>query len=481
MADERLMDANAMGLSRARSARRGRVWIPVLVSLAAIAGLGLVAYRATHLRTQPATPAEAPPAPIPDAKQRERAARALLAEAARVAAPGQWRRAERALSRLEAEFADTDAYAVNRSTVAALRATIEAELTTEPAPDQPRAALAAYRKGVRALRPLWDRRHYAGALGAAKAMAEGELAASPEAAKWLVDDAQALAELWQAVEAGAGALKPGQPLRIGGVEGQFVKLDHGVLVLRQGRVALARPLVHLDAEQLIAFAGTPPAADPGRRHLALALLWLHGFDPNVSRARSELHLAAKAGVDVARHQALVAGMPRTPVERVRVKRSTTPVLTFTGQPLTVEAEAAHLLYEPMQVERDPSASGNQFVWEPRKPDQGQFGDRNGRAVFYIRARETCTVHLWARVRSPDDAHNSFHVAIAPGRATRGRLREWHLPYHSEWTWAPYDAARSTARRNRRPVPMRLRAGLNSLIIAVRERATALDQIRISPP
>ena len=132
----------------------------------------------------------------------------------------------------------------------------------------------------------------------------------------------------------------------------------------------------------------------------------------------------------------------------------------------------------MAVRRDTTASGGAFLWEPRGPGQDQFSDRVARAVYYVRTDRDRWVQLWARVRTPDISHNSFFLAIEPGKRTDGDLKEWHFAVHDRWTWAPFDVRSRPDRGGRRPTPLRLRRGVSSIIIASRERGTALDRIRI---
>jgi len=162
----------------------------------------------------------------------------------------------------------------------------------------------------------------------------------------------------------------------------------------------------------------------------------------------------------------------------RPDRAPGRLLVFTGRPLTIEAEHPDDRIEPMQVARDQAASGDAFLWEPRKPGQNQWGDRKGRAVYYVRSHRAQRVRLWARVRAPNNSSNSFFLAVQRGRTTQGDLKEWHLGFHTRWAWVPFQA-RATARRgSRRATDLWLQRGLNSIIIAVRERGAGLDQIRI---
>ena len=171
--------------------------------------------------------------------------------------------------------------------------------------------------------------------------------------------------------------------------------------------------------------------------------------------------------------------PSEPKPPTSTQPSTPSTLVFTGRRLTLEAEKPHVRVEPMEVARDSTASGGQFVWEPRGRRQEPFSERHARVVYYVRCDRERWVHLWARVRAPDNSCNSLLLAIEPGKRTDGALREWHFGPRRQWAWSPFSANSRRDRENRRPTPLRLRPGVNSIIIAVRERATALDQIRIT--
>jgi len=340
--------------------------------------------------------------------------------------------------------------------------------------------LRVYASGVETLGPTWEKGAYAQAPAEAKALtAQPPYTASPAAAKWLAEDAEALAALWQAVEAGAAKVKAGEAVRAGGAEGAFVKCEGGSIFLRRGEETLARKLASLHDGELLALAQRARTLDPGRDHVALALLRLHGAPPDPARARAALALALKAGLDVSRHRGLLIPRPPTAEARGAVKRSKGEPLAFTGKPLFVEAEAASALVPPMVAAGDPGASGGQFVWEPATAGQGQYGNQAGRAVFHVLVDEERTAHLWARVRAPSNDANSFRVAVVPGETTSGNLVVWHLAARGQWTWQPFNVASGVDLGSTQPSALKLQPGVNSIIIAVRERAAAVDRICLS--
>jgi hypothetical protein len=56
---------------------------------------------------------------------------------------------------------------------------------------------------------------------------------------------------------------------------------------------------------------------------------------------------------------------------------------------------------------------------------------------------------------------------------------WHLAARPGWYWAPYNAQSRVDRGSAQPGPIQLKPGINSIIIAIRERGTALDRIYLS--
>jgi len=115
--------------------------------------------------------------------------------------------------------------------------------------------------------------------------------------------------------------------------------------------------------------------DPGRDHLALALLELHRDKPDMAAARAHLDRAEDAGVDVARHHSLLAPRDEEPREPVPARpRQPTKYVTFTGKPLRIDAQDAHARLGAMQVRRDRTAVGGAFVWAPQGRGRDKWAD-----------------------------------------------------------------------------------------------------------
>ncbi len=241
-----------------------------------------------------------------------------------------------------------------------------------------------YAEAVGRLRPLWAKRQMAEGLAAAKALAGEAPLAGTGAAAWVLEDAEALAELWKAVEAGAAKLEPGEEVRVGGVQGRVEKVEGGAITVTQGPVAFAKKLTGLRTDELVALAGRGRELDSGRDHLALALLSLHTGKPDREAVEDELALAAEAGLDVTRHRALLDTLVPAPTPK---PKPTAPV-------------------KPE---------------EPKEPKR----ERRGPIVLSIKLRLDGVSDL---VVTPAGLHWEHHQWVRPGKATVNG-KEWR----PEWT------------------------------------------------
>ena len=170
------------------------------------------------------------------------------------------------------------------------------------------------------------------------------------------------------------------------------------------------------------------------------------------------------------------------------------LFTFTGKPLAIDAEKAQVIGEPMKIEKTSSANGGAYVWRPGVIGQ-RVEDGPGHVVFHVKVAEATDVYVWGRVRSPDEANNSFYLAVAKDKVTTGERRRWDLPEGTRaWTWAPFYDRRGRERgpggpgfggrfgpQQREPEPMtiKLEAGINSIMIFPREHGAQLDGIYLS--
>ena len=181
-------------------------------------------------------------------------------------------------------------------------------------------------------------------------------------------------------------------------------------------------------------------------------------------------------------------------ETLGVKETVEKIFVFTGKPLAIEAEKAQVVEEPMKIEKTSSASGGAYIWRPGTIGQ-RVEDGGGHVVFHVKTSEAVDVYLWGRVRSPDEANNSFYIAFAKDKVTTGDRRRWDLPTDSRnWTWTPFTDRRirgdrpspfdrekrfGPPQREPEPIAIRLEAGVNSIIITPREHGAQLDSIYLS--
>lgn len=138
--------------------------------------------------------------------------------------------------------------------------------------------------------------------------------------------------------------------------------------------------------------------------------------------------------------------------------------------IAVEAEAAELA-APMQRFADPQASGGQYVGV----EDGTGEPRQGEAVFAFEVTEPGRFALWARVKGPDTASNSFFVVL-----DGGDRRIWHVPgpgdeeVSSAWVWAPVEVGDGAQRQ-----VVELGAGSHRLQVLNRQDGTLLDLLALT--
>lgn len=177
-----------------------------------------------------------------------------------------------------------------------------------------------------------------------------------------------------------------------------------------------------------------------------------------------------------------------------VKEPAEKLFIFTGKPLAIEAEKAQVIEEPMKIEKTSSATGGAYIWRPGTIGQ-RAEDGPGHVVFHVKVAEATDVYVWGRVRSPDEANNSFYLAVAKDKVTTGERRRWDLPEGTRnWTWAPFYDRRGRERgpggpgfggrfgppqREPEPLTIKLEAGINSIMIFPREHGAQLDGIYLS--
>ncbi len=129
------------------------------------------------------------------------------------------------------------------------------------------------------------------------AIVEPQLAPERERLRTLQPLVRAAAEIWGHVLGGLKRLKPGRPVRAGGVGGTFVGYRDGRIHLQAGSVTMARPLAELRAAEAVTLAQASLGAPKPAHGVKLALFLLAGRDYGGARAR--LAAAEAQGADVA--------------------------------------------------------------------------------------------------------------------------------------------------------------------------------------
>jgi hypothetical protein len=92
-------------------------------------------------------------------------------------------------------------------------------------------------------------------------------------------------------------LGDGEPLTVGGKTARFVSFDDGVLTLSVTGASLDLTLEEMRVRELLKLSADNLPPEHGGRHLATAFLLLSETDPDVLRAREELLLARRFGVE----------------------------------------------------------------------------------------------------------------------------------------------------------------------------------------
>gem|GEM_PF-2782823 len=166
----------------------------------------------------------------------------------------------------------------------------------------------------------------------------------------------------------------------------------------------------------------------------------------------------------------------THLDRLLITKDSTYVPEGEGEPLA--GPATHVVIEaesgipnrPMQVQLDPSASGQGYVWAP--PGKGFFTSPSinaGLVEYEFSVSQSGDYRIWGRVRAPSGTDDSFFVAVDDGAYER-----WDTQRGTAWTWDLVNAVNIAD-----PRVYRLTAGRHTLSVMQREDGTQLDKIVIT--
>lgn len=143
----------------------------------------------------------------------------------------------------------------------------------------------------------------------------------------------------------------------------------------------------------------------------------------------------------------------------------------------LEAEGGRL-QAPMQVRRDPAASGEALIAVPDGDDNDAPGGGPGYVELPFTVPQSGEYVIYGRVRAPHGNDNSFYVSVDGGAEFA-----WHAPGPSasdvaeEWTWDPVSSGAGDEVTE--PEVFSLKAGRHLLRIRNREDGTQLDNLIIT--
>ena len=282
---------------------------------------------------------------------------------------------------------------------------------------------------------------------------------APVAAKWIIADAQALADLWQAAEAGAATLKSGDVVRTRGTRsGRFSGTRAACsscgwtarTCRRNSAASRARSCSPSQPERVRRRRGGTISPSAG------AFLRLHGDIGSLAAVRADLAIAQKAGVDVARHRSLVIPRPPTAGQAA-------PPQPVTGQGRLHGQTALHRgrgggdaargagggegrrgLGRPLRV--GAARRGGRAVWQALLASRLPHPRAAARAPLPVGPRAVALVdRQFVLLRGRSRGH---------GKATCGLGTSLPEP---GWHWEPYNAASGVDAGSTKPHPCSSRA------------------------
>lgn len=134
----------------------------------------------------------------------------------------------------------------------------------------------------------------------------------------------------------------------------------------------------------------------------------------------------------------------------------------------IEAENAALLIVPFRVDEDKTASGGKFIWGPGVPEIK--GTASGaRLLLPVHVPSDGDYRLWARLKTPTSADDSFYIAVRQADSIVVPNIDWHTGVYKEWTWTPVKPATT----------LRLSKGVALIEIRGREDGAQLDAVYLS--
>jgi hypothetical protein len=186
--------------------------------------------------------------------------------------------------------------------------------------------------------------------------------------------------------------------------------------------------------------------------------------PGYSRA-----LLAHNGKDLGR--ALLQSIE--PVKTLMASRpEIVPITLSASGNVRWEAEAGRFM-PPMNMGRDPQASGGAFAWMPAQPGE-KAGSSSGYASYTLHVVKAGEYILWGRVLAPTPENDSFMVRVVKDGENIVENTSWPVGTHKQWEWARFNGE-----SGRNALALKLPAGEVTLQIRVREAGTKMDRLYLT--
>lgn len=169
-------------------------------------------------------------------------------------------------------------------------------------------------------------------------------------------------------------------------------------------------------------------------------------------SRFDVYRGTEAGFGLTPDNLLAAGLTTPGFDDFSVRPNTRywyavrayNPLDLASQPAYIEATAGtgppayHVIpasdaqvSPPITVGTDPE-SGREGIWAPGAPREMEAAPEKGGADFTVVIDEPGQYAVWGLVLSPDEATDSFHIALNPNRIED--YRQWHTGIH-HWGWS----------------------------------------------
>jgi hypothetical protein len=129
--------------------------------------------------------------------------------------------------------------------------------------------------------------------------------------------------------------------------------------------------------------------------------------------------------------------------------------------------AAGLVLPGMRIQEDAGAAGGRCVGQPAEA----LPQSTGSVSWRFEVEEPGRYWLWARVRSPDDKHDSFHLGLLGSTGWITNRHIWKLQPGNAWQWQPLRLGLSKT-----ATPLDLPGGECRLQLRTREAGAWLDRL-----